>query len=321
MTCAARTVPFSSLLALVLVSPQLLAAEGDLCAANVDCGDGYVCNLPPTAGGSSGSGGSAGAATEDVTVTGSCGVAPVTCTTDADCGEHFACSFDDGSTSAGCDAAGNCTAVEDVATVGECVGVPMECAADADCPEASVCLEGLCTYAPTSCTDDAVCADGYACADIGGEEGACMSMPCIPDATGTCVNEVVCETTAAPSYCFPKPVACASDADCPTGWSCYGVAEADLEGWSDLPLACLPPGIVGAIEGWVTVEGESDSAGSDDAGTVAETTESAGPGTNGAADDEGGGCSVTGARASGRGALGLLLAALALVLGRRRARF
>lgn len=340
---------FASLLVAVTLAPTAIAAEGDPCVADADCGVGYACNLPPTAGDGAGVGGSsgsersaAGGAAEDPvppvagtggdsterpeTPVGECRRARLTCVTDADCGNHYVCEFD--SSDVACAAGSDCTDVPFESPTGECYGEPMACSANTDCPESSNCVDQLCTFEPVECTDDVGCPSDYECMLSVTEE--CSVSPCA--AGESCDPEPTCTTTSTNGVCFPKPIPCSSDADCSGGWLCYDVPNEDApDDWAEVDKGCLPAGIVGAIEGYVEVggalaESENDSGesapirGPDNGNTE---TASGDPGDAPAAKAEpsadDGGCAVTVAGA-GRGPGRWLLVAAGLLVGLLRAR-
>jgi|GEM_PF-3787956 len=329
-----------------LVSPAL-TAEGDPCTADADCGEGYACED----GDSAGAPGEGGAAPEPP---GTCVIARRPCTSDADCDANYECEIYDAPSTVVCDEEGSCEVLPpEESTIGECVGVPLECATDADCPEPSSCMSGLCTFAFAPCTADTDCDDLYLC--LADESEVCTSYDCSSD-DPDCVPETVCEPVEdAGGHCFPAPQPCSTDADCTGEWTCYDVPnDNELPGaWKGVDKSCLPPGIVGAVEGWVALEGEeyddSDTAGSvqEDpeltseagAGPVAEGEDAAPRGEGGAsgeADDadaaeveatasaaaetDDGGCRAAGAGATGTSALARLLAAAGRAGGRRRRR-
>jgi len=347
----------SSLFAVTLLASGALvstawAAEGDPCTADVDCGEGYACEVelaPPSFDPGSGAGEDPAADAE----TGACVIARRPCTADTDCDENYECEVNEPPSIGGCDTEGNCTEQpSEAGTTGECVGVPMECSTDAECPEASACMSGLCTFAFTLCTTDAECGDRELC--LPDESEVCTLQDCASD-DPDCVSEIVCEPAGdASGYCFPAPQPCASDADCTGEWTCYDVPnDNDLpEPWVGVDKSCLPPGIVGAVEGWVAVEGEEDDESGDPEsvevgvtgragmGPVAEGEDGdAAPRGNGgdsgendgadeanveatasaAAETDDSGCRAAGAGSTGTSALALLLAAAGLAVGRRRA--
>ncbi len=356
---AARgSIPFAvTLLASGALGSTAWAAEGDPCTADVDCGDGYACevepNLEPPSIDEPGAAGASGTSEERA---GTCVIARRPCTSDADCEANYECEIYDAPSTVVCDEAGNCEAVPpEESTTGECVGVPMDCSTDADCPEASACMSGLCTFSFTPCTADTDCGDLELCLPDGGE--VCTSYDCAPD-DPACEPVIVCEPAGdASGYCFPAPQPCASDAACTGEWTCYDVPnDNELPGaWVGVDKSCLPPGIVGAFEGWVAAEGEeyddSDTAGpvltdpdvSGRAGmgpvVEGEDGDAAPRGDGGASGEADGadetdveatasaaaetddsGCRAAGAGATGTSALALLLAAAGLAVGRRRTR-
>ncbi|MBN2193074.1 MAG: hypothetical protein JW751_09685 [Polyangiaceae bacterium] len=324
------------------------AAEGDPCLADADCGVGYACELPPVGSRGAGVGGSwgaepqpAGGAAEDpgpaagaeggaaatVEVVGECQRAPLPCTSDADCGEHQVCQFD--YAEAACASGSDCSDVPvESSSIGECWGEPMACGGDGDCPEASTCVDRLCTFELIECTEDAGCPGDYECIFEVAEQ--CAASSCMPGET--CDSEPVCTTmTTEDGMCFPKPIPCASDGDCSGGWLCYDVPNADApEVWAAVDLACLPAGIIGALEGYVEVGG--DLAAAEDSSmeaTEARTEGSSEPSTASGDEDASaaepestetdGGCAVTVAGRKARSAQWVLFA-VGLVLGLLRVR-
>ncbi|HOU90413.1 MAG TPA: hypothetical protein PLU22_05175 [Polyangiaceae bacterium] len=346
----------ATLLASGALGSTAWAAEGDPCTADVDCGDGYACevepNLEPPSIDEPGAAGASGTSEERA---GTCVIARRPCTSDADCEANYECEIYDAPSTVVCDEAGNCEAVPpEESTTGECVGVPMDCSTDADCPEASACMSGLCTFSFTPCTADTDCGDLELCLPDGGE--VCTSYDCAPN-DPACEPVIVCEPAGdASGYCFPAPQPCTSDAACTGEWTCYDVPnDNDLpEPWVGVDKSCLPPGIVGAVEGWVAVEGaetSDDSAevpvsgdrvplGAAGMGPVVEGDGDAAPRGDGgasgeadgaedadldatasaAAETDDSGCRAAGAGATGTSALALLLAAAGLAVGRRRTR-
>lgn len=263
----------SSLFAVTLLASgalvsTALAAEGDPCTADAECGEGYACEVEadvalPSADPGSGSGEDPGT---DAETTGTCVIARRPCTADTDCDENYECEFNDPPSIGVCDTEGNCTErPSEESTTGECVGVPLDCSTDAECPEASACMSGLCTFAFTPCATDTECEDRNLCLPI--ESEVCTVSSC-PAGDEDCQPVTVCEPVdEGEGYCFPAPQPCTSDAGCSGDWTCYDVPnDNELPGaWVGVDKSCLPPGIVGAIEGWVAVEGDeyddSDTAG------------------------------------------------------------
>jgi hypothetical protein len=252
--------------------PAALAAEGDPCVEDADCGEGYQCDLPPTASGmSSGatdSGGSAkvappdasggmgaGGAGSEVVREGTCERAPKTCTTDADCDEYYVCEFGD-SVETICVAGGSCSETDTapVEESGFCEAELIACSKNAECPSGTECVDGTCTLDLTSCEEDSDCDSGYEC--LSSREQDCSSTPPCAGTGGACEPEIVCEPSGdATSFCFPKAKACDTDDDCTGSWRCYDMEDEEdaPEDWAGVDKGCLPPELVGAIEGYVQV--------------------------------------------------------------------
>jgi MYXO-CTERM domain-containing protein len=166
--------------------------------------------------------------------------------------------------------------------------------------------------------------DAFAPADGGAEPPPPDDCTCVPTDTNHCVPvKAACtEATAA--------------ADCPSGWTCVdnpeGVCFSGPEGSgctpADPPMVCAPPfsdlggGVRGGDDGGET--GGGTPVGLPDGGTEPPAAGGAGRSGNGAENDdamssERGGCSVTRPSGASSGALaGFVLAALGLVLARRR---
>jgi hypothetical protein len=84
--------------------------------------------------------------------------------------------------------------------------------------------------------------------------------------------------------CFPAPQACKTNKDCSNDWLCYDVPNQVLsEGWEKTDWGCLPPGIVGALEGYVALAGSNsgEDVGSTTGFGTAENTSSSNSGTKG----------------------------------------
>jgi hypothetical protein len=159
---------------------------------------------------------------------------------------------------------------------------------------------------------------------------------------------------------MPKQIPCAAGQACPSGWSCFDYAtfSGNIPGWiaDDTGRACLPDGLVLAVEGHAAGEGGSssgsDSAGSSggdkggtsitlrtdagltggaslDAGTAVPSTDPVASGADAggtqpvtgvtAAKAQGGGCTLAGGRPAGANLwLALALAGLVVRVARRR---
>ncbi|MBN1607457.1 MAG: hypothetical protein JW940_12535 [Polyangiaceae bacterium] len=251
--------------------PAALAAEGDPCLDDADCGDGYECDLPPTtSSASSGAMDSAGDAklappdasgqtdagsvsagdgadSEGVTE-GTCERAPRRCTTDADCDEYHVCV---GDVATVCSSDGACGEVDPGPRSGTCEGRPVSCSKSSDCPSGTQCVDGTCTLDLASCEKDSECEAGYECLSPDVQE--CSVAPC-SSTDPTCEPEIVCEPgDDALSFCFPKAKACAADDDCSAGWRCYDMEDEEdaPEDWAGVDKGCLPPELVGVFEGYV----------------------------------------------------------------------
>jgi hypothetical protein len=77
--------------------------------------------------------------------------------------------------------------------------------------------------------------------------------------------------------CLPKQIACSAGQACPSGWSCFDYSNLDgvPTGWTrdESGKACLPDGLVLAVEGHAAGGsaggiGSSDSSGGDKGGTA-----------------------------------------------------
>lgn len=262
------------------------------------------------------------------------------CTTDSECGEGMWCegaAYDQDGSGAGSSQGeggslgeGTLSGGEVLIEDGYCVRSPITCSVAGDCPEASQCSGGFCTFELTVCTDDAECDEGFVCTD-GGEEEVCSVEPCV--AGEECSDEEVCETVASVSFCFPAPVACSETEPCEGDWICQPMDdEGAPESWQGIEQACLPEGVVGAIEGWIAIDDRA--LGQDEDAPVSQGTGmlgSAGTGpvptgevaTDGSgeaakAEDDDGGCSVTRIGGAESGLVGLLLLAGGVLFGRRR---
>lgn len=59
--------------------------------------------------------------------------------------------------------------------------------------------------------------------------------------------------------CFPQVEVCEEDADCEGDWTCEALHDDGPGAWSGVEKACLPPGIVGVLDGSIEVEGSGVS--------------------------------------------------------------
>lgn len=165
----------------------------------------------------------------------------VKCSTDADCPDFFACKEETvpcAMPAIACD----CPPCESGAECPEC-SCPDQ---PADCTEESM---KICVYEAKDCNADADCGEGFECyADeicTGSVSGGCACPGCAPgeecapcncDETPSEPVEDQCEVVG--SYCAPKLVECAADADCPGGWECAMVSSGTTN--SGTACACAP---------------------------------------------------------------------------------
>jgi MYXO-CTERM domain-containing protein len=263
----------SGLSVLLSFVPTALAAGGEPCVEDADCGEGYACDRPPTAGSATDRGGDAedvppatsgqadggnesgaGGGGSGVATEGTCERAHKTCKTDADCGQYYVCALSE-STFA-CDSDGNCTVgdTEPEEEEGFCSAKLVSCSRDSECPSGSECVDGTCTIDLTSCEDDSECEAGYEC--LSWDERECSSPPPCLGTDDACETEPVCEPSDdTTSFCFPKAKACSTDDDCSASWACYDMEDEEdaPEDWAGVDQGCLPPALVGAFEGYVYV--------------------------------------------------------------------
>jgi MYXO-CTERM domain-containing protein len=233
--------------------------------------------------------------------TGTCEAKPIVCSSTADCPADFECEKAwITSTSPPCRGDASCaTPPPQTSETGTCRAVPRACASSADCPAPLVCqsqgggctggasvgpdgvvttlpetcTEGksVCTYVPTICTADSGCADAYQCVKVSegsscsGSSGVCNrsadgSVTCSTPEPPVCTSHVVMN-------CMPKQIACGA---CPSGWSCFDYSNfsGSVPGWTPdaSGKACLPDGLVLAVQGHAAGGGSSDSAGADNGG-------------------------------------------------------
>jgi MYXO-CTERM domain-containing protein len=256
--------------------------------------------------------------------TGTCEPKPIVCTSTADCPADFECQKDRiAATNPSCkgDAACTTSPPPQVSETGTCQAVPRACSSSADCPaplvcksEGSRCTSGasigsdgvvttmpetcteeksLCTYVPTTCTTDSECAASYQCMKVSegsscsGSSGACTrsadgSVTCSTPEPPVCTSFVVMN-------CMPKQIPCAAGQACPSGWSCFDYSNfsGTVPGWTPdaSGKACLPDGLVLAVQGHAasTVYNDSSGIAGGDKGSVS-TAQRADGGFAGAVD-------------------------------------
>lgn len=226
------------------------------------------------------------------------------CENDSDCGEHEVCSRADVAVSAPCyvDEDGNEICPEPSHSIsGECVPGPISCETDEDCPGISSCVERpggttvndcpedqgdepcdpgpfelpptrSCEYVAADCETDADCGEGLGCADV---TPPCASIgitrpecadgePCpepeeVPEADD-------CEDQTPVFQCMPQQIACETDEQCPSDWSCesmvVGVACSGSGGSSSTPGEPVEP-----------IDGEAGSSSGGGAGAPPQSNE------------------------------------------------
>lgn len=227
--------------------------------------------------------------------TGTCEAKPILCTSNADCPADFECETRVAGANPSCRADAACTTPPALTNEsGTCRAVDRACTSSADCPAPLVCksqgsrctggasvgpdgvvtilpetcAEGksVCTYVPTSCTADSACADSYQCVKVSegsscsGSGAACTrtggSVSCSPAEPPVCTSHVVMN-------CMPKQIPCGAGQACPSGWSCFDYSNfsGKVPGWTpdESGKACLPDGLVLAVQGHAAEDGSSDS--------------------------------------------------------------
>ncbi len=354
MSYLLRSVHFLSLAAgLTALSLTSAAHAGSSCTKDVDCGEGFRCDLvatPSTSGCASSDGTpcdeptAPDAPTESI---GYCREKPIPCDSDAQCPSYLSCQ------------------TENVGLV-TCASPP-PCPEGQACPEEPACDEPttppdaakLCAPRWTECTADSQCPADFACnIQIG---GGCIDVACSP---GEDCPQPTCDEPK--KVCGPKQIACQDNSDCPSDWRCLSFDESSCvgsggedpddvtppssgggstpvpapKGGSSKPLDtsgcttttqnfCVPRGYLGGLESRASDLGDVESSGAPGVSSGGSTKDSSAPtysapqGTtaNGAAaasSSSDGGCSTSHRGASGGGLVGVMLAALGACLARRR---
>jgi MYXO-CTERM domain-containing protein len=143
------------------------------------------------------------------------------------------------------------------------------CESNSDCPEAAVCTDGECTFKLNSCKVNAECDPRFVCTPqetkVRCDPGDIL--PPVYDA-GVLVSKggdqvLDCEEQPEPlGMCFPAPQSCEDDAEC-DGWVCYELPQDGNPppGFEELVTACMPAGLIAAIEGRIAVGGDLASGG------------------------------------------------------------
>lgn len=266
------------------------------------------------------------------------------CESDADCGEHLVCASLERM---------DCTnATRPACAPGEaCEELPIE---ESGC--ATTTIKECTPRWDLPCTSAADCGEGFSCQELescscagsGGAEPAPSRLPAegggadslaAPDEPVELVASPDC--TCAPSgefMCQRNEVACDSDADCPTDWSCVdnpmgycwqssdgtsGCEPADSARICQEPYANLGGGF--ADLALAASSGSADATSAGEAPMIAEvngaqdTAATATDGADSSASSSGGGCSLSTESKGDAGLMGLLLG-LGVVLGTRRRR-
>ncbi len=224
---------FLALATMVFSLAAASTASAQTCTSDGDCLQGFSCVVsgtsasPPCKGADC-----APPTTTDPVVYKSC--QPKACSADSDCGVDMVCHEE---TSTGCSGGGSrpaCAPNTDcdagVVTVTEtCTTTShkfcafkwqLPCNADSDCGAAFTCnpsVSGTCsggfgTASPASTSGGA--------AGTAGTDSRANSAP--PDAVDA--SAPVCTTTSSfPGWCAPKATTCATNSDCPSGWTCTTV--------------------------------------------------------------------------------------------------
>ena len=202
-----------------------------------------------------------------------------------------------------------------------CVAKPHACSTAADCPAPLTCqaLSGTCTgsaavgpdgkvittsetctpgpsvcsWNPVNCTIDTGCADPlYQCVKVGesscGSSGACAANEtCAPPPTCDTTPTMLCLPTLVDCACGPCPAgaACGPCQTCLPGWSCFDFASMGgvPSAWGSIASnkACLPDGIVMAMQKHAAINGEfGGSSSSSGGGTPTLSAGDAGVATN-----------------------------------------
>lgn len=189
------------------------------------------------------------------------------CVTDADCAEGQVCEVVAASTCAcaPCESPDECPPCEcpPETEITACVTPPVTCESDADCPDHLTCLlynqagiaepcevdpdgnsmcgdpmpypeGGTCEFMPPTCSDSSDCDEGFSCEVI---EAPCAVM-C--DSNGEC-DETCGDQPDTGGQCFPEQIACDTNADCPTDWTCYEFAYSECSGGGTVPACECPP--------------------------------------------------------------------------------
>lgn len=255
--------------------------------------------------------------------TGTCEPKPIVCTSTADCPADFECEKDRiATTNSSCKVDAGCTSSPPppVSETGTCRAVARACSSSADCPAPLVCksqgsrctggasvgpdgvvttmpetcTEGksVCTYLPTTCTTDSACEDSYQCVKVSegsscsGSGVACTrtdgGVSCSPAEPPVCTAHVVMN-------CMPKQIPCGAGQACPSGWSCFDYSNfsGTVPGWTpdESGKACLPDGLVLAVQGHAgsTVYNDSSGTAGGDKGSIT-TAQRADGGFTGAVD-------------------------------------
>lgn len=297
---------------------------GRECTSDSQCRPDYYCALNETnVACTKGEDCVAAQAQADAEQTGRCEHAPYICKKDTDCPEPTSC------------------------VKGECLYQLQACESDAVCGEAYQCIsmrEGsgsdsvgsdddpgsadpsTASEAPTpenaSEGEDIAAIDAE---DVAGKDPA----PDAADAEKAEAERVAADAAEAGELiCLPAPVACESDAQCPSGWNCV-LLDDDLPGFAGLERGCLPPGLVAVLAGDLDVEGGDGASDSNSTGEESDpdlgipgidTNDSDASnlsGTQGGTEGSAG-CTVGGFGEPGEQGLGALLLGLGLFLRYRR---
>jgi hypothetical protein len=309
-------------------------ARAQECSDDSDCGDGFECELGPSAGVSSSDcdpeSGSCDAAPapEPEPRTGECEPAELRCQTDADCPSGARCSISDDD----CDSSAPASGSDSGGQAGAPAPVPPE---EIECEQAS---EGQCVFTLTECTQDSQCQGDDECTAFDSQtcEGGGSS------ATPTCVGnncpapepqpepeEDSCQVHTI-SYCFPPIVDCSDGEACPDATRCVELEEDIRE---DAPPAfqgasalCLPEAWALGLEGRIELDGGRSSSAEDSATSAGRGQaksdndlgdDSAAKGSGDQGDDD---CAVRAPGSRRSRALWPLLGATLLGLGYRRRR-